>query len=229
MPTTNRPFRDNVKPLRYRTIKRGISIEQVLRFYGYSTRNTVTGHGLLAYYLCPIDHLCALFAGNTGNTGIFQVDFEQDTFLCKGHCGNHGDTIDLVAAIEECNRREAADLIQAWFQLTTKSVARRNKHNSNACNQLPELLGREQLLTPAALRIERGIYMRAFTPPFSDVRQRQRCTVYGPGYDFERDTEHFAFIDSGGINKGILVIDPVRNFYDVEDDESRTWQLVASK
>ena len=90
----------------YNEIKAKVSIEDVLGHYG-----------LLEGFIRRGDQLsgcCPIHKGS--RKGQFSVSTSKNAFKCfSGECGAKGNQIDLVAAMESVEFREAALLLQEWF------------------------------------------------------------------------------------------------------------------
>jgi DNA primase len=89
----------------YKAIKAGVTIEQVLRHYGLWDTLKASGRSMIG--CCPIHQ--------GTNPRQFSVNPEKNIFNCFGDCQGGGNIIDLVAKMEKCGTKEAADKIQNWF------------------------------------------------------------------------------------------------------------------
>jgi DNA primase len=86
--------------LDFKAIKRGVSLESLLRHYGVELRRS----GPDQYRgRCPIH-------GGEGRDA-FQVNLARNIFHCFA-CGTGGTVLDFVAAMEGCTLREAAEQLQ---------------------------------------------------------------------------------------------------------------------
>ena len=87
--------------LEFKAIKRGVSLESLLRHYGVELRRS----GPDQYRgRCPIH-------GGEGRDA-FHVNLARNIFHCFA-CGAGGTVLDFVAAMEGCTLREAAEKLQA--------------------------------------------------------------------------------------------------------------------
>jgi len=88
--------------LDFKAIKRGVSLESLLRHYGVELRRS----GPDQYRgRCPIH-------GGEGRDA-FHADAARNVFHCFA-CGARGTVLDFVTAMEGCTLREAAEKLQAW-------------------------------------------------------------------------------------------------------------------
>jgi DNA primase len=95
----------------YKAIKAAVTIEMVLGRYGLLEQFTRKGD--------RISGKCPVHKGS--NTRQFSADVKKGAWKCfSGHCGKSGNVIDLVAAIEGVEFREAALLMQVWFGITPR-------------------------------------------------------------------------------------------------------------
>lgn len=97
----------------YKAVKAAVSIEQVLSRYGLLERCTRKGDRLAGP--CPVH--------KGSNTKAFSADVRKGAWKCfSGKCTDAGkkggNVIDLVAAIEGVEFREAAAKLQEWFSVT---------------------------------------------------------------------------------------------------------------
>src|SRR5450756_995326 len=89
----------------YKTIKKSVTIEQVLRHYGVWDKLKASGRSMIG--CCPIHQ--------GTNPRQFSVNPEKNIFNCFGDCQGGGNIIDLVAKLEKCDTKEAAKKIHHWF------------------------------------------------------------------------------------------------------------------
>jgi len=89
----------------FKAIKAAVTIGQVIDHYGIKLKRT--GRELRGR--CPIHQ--------GDGTESFHANTEKNAFHCFS-CQAKGNVLDLVAAMEKCNVREAARRIQSWFQIT---------------------------------------------------------------------------------------------------------------
>jgi len=94
------------------TLKRSVSMARVLDRYGLTDRLRRVGDNLSG--ACPLHH------GH--NSTQFRVSLTKDCWICFGDCQTGGSIIDFVSRKEGIGIRDAALLIQSWFNV------RGNKH-----------------------------------------------------------------------------------------------------
>ncbi len=97
----------------YKAVKAAVSIEMVLERYGISDKLTRKGDRLTGP--CPVH--------KGSNSRQFSADVKKGAWKCfSGNCTDAGkkggNVIDLVAAIEGVEFREAARKLQEWFSVT---------------------------------------------------------------------------------------------------------------
>jgi DNA primase (bacterial type) len=92
----------------FRSLKTRVPIREVLARYGYLESLRDKGKGRLA-------GSCPIHGGKSGNS--FHVDTEKNVFNCFSGCGG-GNVLDLVMKVENCDIREAAEMLADWFKLT---------------------------------------------------------------------------------------------------------------
>jgi len=95
----------------FSAVKRAITLEAVLRHYQVPglrrRRDQLQG-------CCPIHH------GHRHDS--FRAHLTKNVFQCFA-CQAHGNVLDFVAAMEKCSIREAALLLQQWFDLAAAPVS----------------------------------------------------------------------------------------------------------
>jgi DNA primase len=90
-------------------LKRSVSMAQVLDRYGLLEQLHRSGDGLSG--VCPIH------SGH--NQGQFRVSLSKNCWICFGDCHAGGSIVDFVSRKEGVGIREAALLIQEWFNVQT--------------------------------------------------------------------------------------------------------------
>src|SRR5215470_2695966 len=88
--------------LDFKAIKRGVSLESLLRHYGVELRRS----GPDQYR-----GRCLIHGGE--GRDAFHVNLARNIFHCFA-CGAGGTVLDFVAAMEGCTLREVAEKLQAW-------------------------------------------------------------------------------------------------------------------
>jgi DNA primase len=81
----------------FRTLKRRVSIEMVLRARGIELRAQRT----------RLTGPCPVHGGD--NPTAFVVDIERQLWFCHTHCRRGGDVVDLVRLMDDCGYREVAE------------------------------------------------------------------------------------------------------------------------
>ena len=89
----------------FQELKQRVSIEDILRHYG-----------LLENLKQRKDELVGLCPFHKETKGSFHASLAKNAFQCFG-CKRKGNILDFVAAKEDVSIREAAVLIQVWFQV----------------------------------------------------------------------------------------------------------------
>lgn len=89
----------------FRAVKHAVSVQQVLAHYGITWLKR-SGKELRGR--CPIHR--------GEGADAFHVNLEKNCFQCFS-CKARGNVLDLVAAMEQCNVREAALKLQDWFSV----------------------------------------------------------------------------------------------------------------
>lgn len=101
----------------FKEIKVQISLEKILEHYGILKTFKRRGDNLIGP--CPIHK-------GTNHTQ-FHISLAKNNFNCFGHCKKGGNVIDFVCAMEGFDKnnhedfRQAALLIQEWFEITSQS------------------------------------------------------------------------------------------------------------
>jgi DNA primase len=88
-------------------LKQAVSMEQVLTRYGLLERLRRNGENLTG--------VCPLHQGH--NPTQFNVSLTKNCWICFGDCHAGGSIIDFVSRMESVSIREAALLLQDWFNL----------------------------------------------------------------------------------------------------------------
>jgi DNA primase len=91
----------------FAVLKRAVSISQVLSRYGLMDHLSRSGNSLVG--------VCPLHAGH--NRGQFRVSLSKDCWMCFGDCNAGGSIVDFVSRKEGIGIRDAALLIQDWFNV----------------------------------------------------------------------------------------------------------------
>lgn len=97
--------------LSFSELKERVNIEQVLPLVGVSLKK----HGTQLRGACPI---C-----KDGGDGAFVVTPAKGLYYCFGKCRTGGDMISLVARVQNCTVREAAEFIAERMGMTSKQTA----------------------------------------------------------------------------------------------------------
>jgi DNA primase len=95
----------------FSAVKRAITLDAVLRHY--QVRGLRRRHDRLQG-CCPIHH------GHRHDS--FHAHLTKNVFQCFA-CQAHGNMLDFVAAMEKCSIREAALLLQQWFDIAAAPVS----------------------------------------------------------------------------------------------------------
>ena len=95
----------------FEEVKSQVSIENVLAHYGLLDTFRQKGDELIG--LCPF---------HRETRGSFHASTTKNAFQCFG-CKKHGNILDFVALKEEVSIREAALLLQGWFQIASEAPA----------------------------------------------------------------------------------------------------------
>jgi DNA primase len=95
------------------TLKRAVSMAQVLDRYGLTERLRRSGDSLSG--------VCPLHQGH--NPTQFRVSLVKNCWICFGDCHTGGSIVDFVGRKEGVGIREAALLIQDWFGVQPSAVA----------------------------------------------------------------------------------------------------------
>ena len=91
----------------FRALKENVSIEDILRYYG-----------LLEKLRQRKDELVGLCPFHQETKGSFHASLTKNAFQCFG-CKRKGNILDFVKFKENVSIREAAVLIQGWFQVAS--------------------------------------------------------------------------------------------------------------
>jgi DNA primase len=97
--------------LDFRAIKARVTIRQVLDHYGLTAQLKRAGESLTGR--CPIHQ------GDRSDS--FRVSPDKNCYHCFS-CQAHGNQLDLVAALENCSAKEAAQKLTEWFRLDGSQV-----------------------------------------------------------------------------------------------------------
>ena len=116
----------------FKAIKEAVSMQMVLDHYGVSGLQRV-GEDLRG--ACPIHK-------GAPSSKHLSVNLTKNAFKCfSSNCGEHGNILDFVAAMEHCSVRDAALKLRDWFKVGDSDDPKneREKHPSPAVNAI-ELL-----------------------------------------------------------------------------------------
>jgi DNA primase len=91
----------------FATLKQAVFIAQVLGRYGLMDQLHRSGDSLSG--------VCPLHAGH--NSGQFRVSLSKNCWICYGDCNAGGSIVDFVSRKEGIGIRDAALLIQDWFNV----------------------------------------------------------------------------------------------------------------
>lgn len=100
----------------FETLKRSVSMAQILDRYGLLERLHRSGDSLNGP--CPLHH--------GQNPSQFRVHTTKNCWICFGDCHTGGSVIDFVSRKEGVGIREAALLIQDWFNVQSNDHPGRN-------------------------------------------------------------------------------------------------------
>lgn len=105
------------------TLKRAVSMVQVLERYGLMERLRRSGDNLSGP--CPIH--------DGHNPSQFRVSMSRNCWICFGDCHRGGSIVDFVSGKEGVSVREAGLLIQDWFEvkLNGKGVVAGDRRNGS--------------------------------------------------------------------------------------------------
>jgi len=119
----------------FKTIKKRVRMENVLIHYGLIGELKQAGNNLVG--CCPIHQ------GN--NPRQFSVNLERNIFNCFGNCKSGGNVLDFVAKMEDISIREAALLLQDWFQIdASEGSAEQNKSEPGSPALKDQLVRKEK-------------------------------------------------------------------------------------
>jgi hypothetical protein len=91
----------------FKLVKAVVTMQMVLDHYGIKGLKKA---GPELKGKCPIH--------KGANNKNFSVNLDKNAFKCfSQHCGVRGNVLDLVAAMESCNVRDAALKLQDWFKV----------------------------------------------------------------------------------------------------------------
>ena len=99
----------------YAEVKKAVSIEQVLIYYGLLEGFTRRGEAL--------EGPCPIHRGQ--NRRHFRVSLAKNAYNCFGTCGDGGNVLDFVARFEGVEIREAALMLVRWFDLAETAATRK--------------------------------------------------------------------------------------------------------
>lgn len=108
-------------------VKRAISLSMILTRYGVLEGLKHSGAQLRGR--CPVHR--------GSNKRQFVVNLDDNTWRCFGDCDRGGSTLELVAAIENIDIREAAVRIASWFALTFPHGQRQQRRRRMSANDRP--------------------------------------------------------------------------------------------
>lgn len=111
----------------FHEVGRAVSLERVLDRLG--VLGTLNGRGRKRRGPCPIHH--------GSRPDQFHVDLDLGVWHCFGNCNRGGDSIGLVAGVENVSLAEAARMIVDWFGLSANDVAAIKRRSPMAGNQTP--------------------------------------------------------------------------------------------
>ena len=102
----------------FRELREQVSIEDILRHYGLMEKFRKSKDEVIG--LCPF---------HEETTGSFHASITKNVFHCFG-CQSKGDILDFVAMRERVDARQAAFLIQEWFQVSTGDTSQNGERTS---------------------------------------------------------------------------------------------------
>lgn len=108
-------------------VRRVVSLGMVLGRYGLLDAMRPSGAQLKG--CCPIH--------NGSNKGQFVVNLRDNTWRCFGDCNRGGSTLELVAAIEKLELRDAAVRIASWFALSLPHDQPATRRRTMSGNERP--------------------------------------------------------------------------------------------
>jgi CHC2-type zinc finger protein len=108
--------REHAERVYFEQLKRAVSIEAVLAKYGIELK----GRGRTLKGPCPIH--------KGSNPTQFVVDADKGLWHCFGDCKRGGSIIELVAAMENVEARNAALIIARWFAISSGTPG--NQHST---------------------------------------------------------------------------------------------------
>lgn len=91
-----------------KVIKRAVGIERALTTYGAAEFRRA---GAARVGPCPIH-------GSSKTSRAFRITADGRGWYCFGECSRGGSVIDLIAALERCSIREAAEILSSRFGIT---------------------------------------------------------------------------------------------------------------
>ena len=112
----------------FKTIKRSISMLQILEHYGLMQSLKRNGDSLSG----P----CPLHGGQT--QGQFKVSISKNCWHCFGKCKAGGNVLDFVSQKEKIEIREAAIFLKERFDLSTVPASKLNKHTEDNNDERPQ-------------------------------------------------------------------------------------------
>lgn len=104
------------------TLKRAVSMSQVLQRYGFLEQLYRSGDSLSG--------ACPLHRGH--NKSQFRVSLSKNCWICFGDCHRGGSIVDFVSRKEGIGIREAALLIQDWFSVQANGNDQKNGNHRPA-------------------------------------------------------------------------------------------------
>ena len=97
-------------------LRDNVSMEDILRHYG-----------LMGEFRRSRDEVIGLCPFHVETTGSFHASLTKNVFHCFG-CQSKGNILDFVALKEEVDIRQAALMIEEWFQVSTGGGSRSGEH-----------------------------------------------------------------------------------------------------
>lgn len=110
-------------------LKQTVSMVQILDRYGLTERLRRSGDSLTG--VCPIH------AGH--NPSQFRVSLSRNCWICFGDCNGGGSIIDFVSRKEAVGIREAALLIQDWFDVHPRNGEGAGPNGQERIKQAPQV------------------------------------------------------------------------------------------
>lgn len=115
------------EPVDFAAIKQSVPMEWLLDHYGLTPHLRRSREGFRG--VCPIHQ------GH--NPTQFHVSLERNCWVCFGDCQCGGSVLDFVSRMEKVSLREAAQLIQQWFNISPLSA---NASSTEHCVPVPSVV-----------------------------------------------------------------------------------------